>query len=156
MEKDFLRAIHDYQKIIYKVCRIYRDYKEDQEDLYQEIVYQLWKSYPEFRNESKISSWMYRVALNTAMAAYRKKKPTIQFLEELPDQGLDPTEKVVSENEEKVFQALSILNDAEKAVMALYLEDFSYLEIATITGLSESNIGVRLNRIKIKLKKLLN
>ena len=79
MEKEFLKTIMDNQKIIYKVCRMYRDSKEDQQDLYQEIVYQLWKSFSSFKNESKVSSWIYRIALNTSLAIYRKSKPNIEY-----------------------------------------------------------------------------
>jgi len=153
LEKDFLEAIHDYQKIIHKICRLYRDSKEDQEDLFQETVYQLWKSYPAFKRESKVSSWIYRIALNTAIAVYRKSKISIDYYQEFPEQPIN--ERIVSENEERLFWALRKLNDSEKAVISLYLEDFSYQEIAEITGLSESNVGVRLNRIKNKLKEIL-
>jgi len=156
MEKEFLQAVHDNQKIIFKVCSIYRDNKVDQEDLYQEIVYQLWKSFPSFKHQSKISSWMYRIALNTAMTVYRKKKLMVEYVEDLPEQKQASPENLPSENGERLFSALRKLNDAEKAVISLFLEDFSYQEIATITGLSETNIGVRLNRIKSKLKKIIN
>jgi|SRR6185437_6595025 len=156
MEKEFLEVIHDYQKIIYKICRVYRDKIEDQEDLFQEIVYQLWKSYPGFKGESKVSSWIYRIALNTAIAIYRKTKISIDYYQEFPEHIHPADEKVISQNEERLFWALRKLNDSEKAVISLYLEDFNYREIAEITGLSESNIGVRLNRIKNKLRKILN
>jgi RNA polymerase sigma factor (sigma-70 family) len=155
METEFLRAIHDYQNIIYKVCKVYRDSREDQEDLFQEIVYQLWKSYPGFKGVSKVSSWMYRIALNTAIAVYRKAKIRIDYSGEL-DEHIHPSDEVtISENEERLFSALRKLSDGEKAVISLYLEDFSYREIAEITGLSETNVGVRLSRIKIKLKEIL-
>ena len=155
MEKEFLEAIYDYQKIIYKICKVYRDSKEDQEDLFQEIVYQLWKSYPGFKRESKVSSWIYRIALNTAIATYRKSKVSIDYYEEFPEHIHPSYEKTISENEERLFWALRKLNDSEKAVISLYLEDFNYKEIAEITGLSDSNVGVRLNRIKNKLKQIL-
>lgn len=154
-EKEFLTLIHHYQNLIYKVCRLYRDNKEDQEDLFQEIVYQLWKSYPGFEGKSKVSSWMYRIALNTAIAIYRKSKIVVDYYQELPEHLHLPDEKAVSENEERLFWALRTLTDPEKAVIALYLDDFNYREIAAITGLSESNVGVRLNRIKNKLKQIL-
>ena len=155
MEQEFLKSIHDYQKIIYKICKMYRDSKEDQEDLFQEIVYQCWKSYPSFKGESKVSSWIYRIALNTAMAAYRKPSPVVNYSAELPDQ-VDPNESAnLSKNEERLFWALRQLKDSEKALTSLYLEDFSYKEIAQITGITESNVGVKLNRIKSKLKAIL-
>ena len=156
MEKEFLKTIHENQNIIYKVCRMYRDSKEDQEDLFQEIVYQLWKSYPSFRGESKVSSWLYRIALNVSIAVYRKSRPIIDNYEDFPE-NIHPLEETPeSENEERLFSAMRKLNDAEKAVISLYLEDFNYQEIAEITGLSENNVGVKLNRIKSKLKILIN
>ena len=156
MQKEFLQIIHDNQKLLHKVCRVYRDSKEDQEDLFQEIVYQLWKSFPNFKRESKVSSWIYRIALNTAIAIYRRKnKLAVEYKDEVPDHIRHENETPVSENEERLFRALRKLNDAEKAIISLYLEDCSYQEIAAITGLSETNIGVRLNRIKTKLKEIL-
>lgn len=154
-ETTFLKVIYDYQKIIYKVCKTYRDSREDQEDLFQEIVYQLWKSYPTFKGESKISSWMYRIALNTAMANYRKPKLPVDYVDKIPEQIHPGTGQQVSENEERLFNALRTLNDTEKALISLYLDDFTYQEIAAITGITESNTGVRLNRIKTKLKNIL-
>ncbi|OCB75276.1 RNA polymerase subunit sigma-70 [Flavobacterium piscis] len=156
MEKEFLGLIHENQKIIYKICKLYRDSREDEEDLFQEIVYQLWKSYPGFIRESKVSSWIYRIALYTAIATYRKSKISIDYYEEFPEHIHPSYEKTISENEERLFWALRKLNDSEKAVISLYLEDFNYKEIAEITGLSDSNVGVRLNRIKNKLKEILN
>lgn len=155
METEFLGLIHENQKIIHKICKLYRDSREDQEDLFQEIVYQLWKSYPGFRRESKVSSWIYRIALNTAIATYRKSKISIDYYEEFPEHIHPSNEKTISENEERLFWALRKLNDSEKAVISLYLEDFNYKEIAEITGISDSNVGVRLNRIKNKLKQIL-
>lgn len=155
IEKEFLKLTHDYQKIIYKVCKTYRDSKEDQEDLFQEIVYQLWKAYPSFRGESKISSWMYRISLNTAIAIYRKRKLPVDYVDKMPEQMHSDMGEQVSENEERLFRALRTLNDTEKALISLFLEGFTYQEIAAITGVTESNTGVRLNRIKNKLKEIL-
>ena len=155
MIEDFLTTIHDNQKIILKVCMMYRDGREDQEDLFQEIVYQLWKSYPGFKGESKISTWIYRIALNTAIAIYRKPKLPVKYYENFPESIHPSGEKTGSENEEQLFWALRKLNDSEKAIISLYLDEFSYREIAEITGLNENNVGVRLNRIKNKLKEIL-
>lgn len=155
METEFLAIIHDNQKIIFKICRLYQDSREDQEDLFQEIVYQLWKSYPGFKREAKVSSWIYRISLNTAMAIYRKSKIAIDYYEQFPEHIHSSNEKAISENEERLFWALRKLSDSEKAFISLYLEDFSYQEIAAITGLGEGNVGVRLNRIKNKLKEIL-
>lgn len=152
MEKEFIKSIRDYQNIIYRICKMYRDTREEQEDLFQEIVYQLWKSYPSFKGESKISSWIYRIALNTAIAIYRKPKLPVIYVDKIPEQIHSGMEQRVSENEERLFDALRTLNDTEKALISLFLDDFTYHEIAAITGITESNTGVRLNRIKTKLK----
>jgi RNA polymerase sigma factor (sigma-70 family) len=155
MEKEFLKTLYEHQKIIYKVCRMYRNSKEDQEDLFQEIVFQLWKAFPSFKGESKVSSWLYKIALNTSMAIYRKSNLSFEYYENLPEHIQPSDEVIVSDNEERLFSALQKLNDSEKAVISLFLEDFNYEEIAEITGLSESNVGVRLNRIKNKLKTII-
>ena len=77
MKEDFIKSINEYQNIIHKICRLYRNSHEDREDLFQEIVYQLWKSYPKFKGESKISTWIYRVAFNTSIVTFRKNKISI-------------------------------------------------------------------------------
>lgn len=152
-ETEFLSLIDQHQGIIHKICRLYRDSKEDRKDLFQEIVFQLWKSAPTYEGKAKFSSWMYRIALCTAIAVYRKKKPDIRYLPALPDEQEAPTQR--DEQREQFFQALKKLNDADKALITLYLEDLSYLEIAEIIGISESNVGVRLNRVKTKIQQLL-
>lgn len=152
-EAEFLSLIDQHQGIIHKICRLYRDSKEDREDLFQEIVFQLWKSAPTFEGKSKFSSWMYRVALSTAVAVFRKKKVQIRYLSALPDEHEPLTQP--DEQREQFFQALKKLNDADKALITLYLEDLSYQEIAEIIGISESNVGVRLNRVKSKIQQLL-
>jgi RNA polymerase sigma factor (sigma-70 family) len=152
-ESEFLTLIDQHQGIIHKICRLYRDSKEDREDLFQEIVFQLWKSAPTFEGKAKFSSWMYRVALSTAIAVFRKKKPDIRYLPALPDEQEPQTQS--DEQREQFFQALKQLNDADKALITLYLEDLSYQEIAEIIGITESNVGVRLNRIKTKIQQLL-
>lgn len=155
MQDRFLEIVDAHQNIIFKVCRMYRDSKEDQEDLFQEIVLQLWKSFPGFRAESKISSWIYRIALNTAMAVYRKKKVTLDFKEDISENLYLGTETEPSENEQKMFDAFRKLNNAERATIALYLEDYSYREIGKILGKTENYVGVLISRIKQKLKIIL-
>lgn len=134
---------------------MYRDNRADQEDLFQEIVLQLWTSFPKFRGEAKVSSWMYRIALNTAIAVFRKNKVALDFKNDLPDKSERSPDDEVSENEEKMFAAIRKLNEAEMSIIALYLEDYAYKEIADIIGISENNVGVRINRIKQKLKTIL-
>ena len=151
-ETQFIQLINQHQGIIHKICRLYRDSPEDREDLFQEIVFQLWKSVPTFNNEAAFSTWMYRVALSTAIVAFRKKKPHIIYTPVLPD---NPETLQEHEQTGQLFAALKKLNDDEKALITLYLEELSYKEIAAITGITENNVGVKLNRIKNKIQQLL-
>lgn len=155
-EKTFIEVVDQHQRIIHKVCRMYRDRREDQEDLFQEIVYQLWKSFPRFRQEAKVTTWMYRIALNTAVAVFRKKSIPTDRLDNVPER-YHPTEATDhSENEERMYEALRRLGNSERAIISLFLEDYSYQEIAEITGITENYVGVKINRIKNKLKAILN
>lgn len=152
--EDFLKTIYLHQGLIHKICNIYRDNKEDKEDLFQEITYQLWKSYPSFKGNSKITTWMYKIALNTAMASFRKMKVPISNVKELPDIQAEINQG--DTRTEKLFWAIRQLDAAEKAIISLYLDDFDITEIATIIGITKNHVSVRLNRIKSKIKTLIN
>lgn len=154
-EKQFLTLIDGHQGIIHKVCRLYRDSPEDQEDLFQEIIYQLWRGIPSFKGEAKVSTWIYRVALNTAIAAFRKKKPEIEYTIALPDLLEEPQSEELALRQERLFAALKQLDESEKAIITLYFEQLSYQQIAEVTGINENYVGVKLNRIKNKIQKLL-
>ena len=154
-EPQFLEQIDKHQVIIHKICRLYRDSAEDREDLFQEIVFQLWKSRDSFQEKAKFSTWIYRVALNTAMASFRKKKLPVVYTGYVPDQVEQNNTEERQIQEAQLFHALQQLEDSEKAIMALYLEDMSYQEIASLMGISENYVGVKLNRIKTKIQKLL-
>jgi len=156
MEEKFLKILNENRNILHKISRLYRDSNEDQQDLFQEIVYQLWKSFPGFRQEAKVSTWIYRIALNTAIVAYRKPKIFYDHSGEIPEKFQMEKLTHISENEERMFAALKKLNDAEKAIISLFLEDYSYHEIAGITGITENYVGVKMSRIKEKLKLILN
>jgi len=147
--------IQDNQRIIHKVCRIYRDSLEDREDLFQEVIFQLWRSYPSFRGGSKSSTWLYRITLNTAMASFRKNKPNVTSSEYLPDIQLEDINNEGNERQEKFLESIKRLSEPDRALIALYLDELSYQEIAGILGISENNVGVKLNRIKIRLQKLI-
>ncbi len=150
----FPDIIQQHQGILHKLCRLYRDSREDREDLFQEMIYQLWKSYPSFAGNARISTWIYRVALNTALADFRRKQPRITYTDSLPDMP-DQGGGATSVQQDQLFAALKQLSDAEKAIIALYLEDMSYQEIADIIGIDENYVGVKLNRIKSKIKNIL-
>ncbi|HTE24725.1 RNA polymerase sigma factor [Flavitalea sp.] len=158
MEKEFINLINDHRALIFKVCNVYCHETETRRDLFQEVVLQLWRSFPGFKRESSNSTWIYKVALNTAISNFRKEtkrvgKSSITALEfEIPDMSFDPDSL---DNNHSLQQAIDKLNDLEKAVVMLYLDENSYEEMSEILGLSISNIGVRINRIKKKLTKIL-
>ncbi|GAB2801626.1 RNA polymerase sigma factor [Rhabdobacter roseus] len=153
-EPEFLSLIEQHQGLIHKLCRLYRDTPEDREDLFQEIVYQLWRSKQRFEQRAKVTTWMYRVGLNTALASLRQKAPRLHYPGTLPEQTDAPDENLLV-RQEQLLWALKQLNEADRSLIALYLEDISYQEIAEITGLSVGNVGVKLNRIKKKIQNLL-
>ena len=157
-QTEFIRDIKENEGIIYKVTRVYADNTEDQKDLYQEIVYQLWKSYNSFKGESLLSTWMYRIALNTAITHLKKeKKKGVQI--EIDDKLLNRKDDIDTETEEKIsllYAQIQDLNVIEKGIILLYLDGKSYDEIAAVTGFTNTNIGTRLARIKQKLKTKIN
>ncbi len=158
MEKEFIQIVQKNQGIIHKVCNIYCDVQEDRNDLFQEIVAQLWKSFPTFQNRSKFSTWMYRVALNTAITSFKKAKRR-------PDQNRltydnfqiedDSYDTETEENIKQLHQAVAQLSGVEKSIVLLYFENKKYEEIAEITGITQNYVRVKMNRIKKKLKKLM-
>lgn len=159
LEHKFVKILEKNQNIAHKVCRLYTDNQEAHNDLFQEITIQLWKAYPKFRGEAKFSTWMYRVSLNTAITLYRKSKknPKTQDFEsvqfKLKASFYDDT---VDEQLKIMYKAIKALNDIDKALVFLYLEDKNYKEIAETLGISEVNARVKMNRIKKKLKTIIN
>nr|WP_319272457.1 sigma-70 family RNA polymerase sigma factor [uncultured Draconibacterium sp.] len=152
---EFSQLIEQHQAIIHKITMVYADGRSNREDLFQEICLQLWRSYPNFRSESKFSTWMYRVALNTAISDIRKKKTDIHF-EQLHDNDRLQTETSDEKEQEKLlYQAISKLNRIDKAIILLWLEEKSYDEIASILGISKTNVSVKLVRIKRKLEEMI-
>lgn len=153
-EESFTRIIKENEGVIFKITTIYTQNGQDQKDLYQEIVYQLWKSFDSFRNESKISTWMYRIALNTAIGQLKKSKKHSNTTG-IDQVVLKQTENYDTEFENRlkmVYEHIHQLNILEKGLIFLLLEGKKYEEIAEITGLSETNVGTRISRIKQKLK----
>lgn len=152
-EKEFIHLLNQHQKIIYKVCNLYMDLHSDREDLFQEITLQAWKAYGNFRGDAKFSTWLYRVALNTAITFFRKdkKKPDIYSTDIIPEkveESTDPLEEQVK----AMYAAIGELSKIDKALVMLYLEDYSYQEIGEMMGITANNVAVKMNRIKIKLK----
>jgi len=152
----FSDLIHDNQNILHKVCRIYIDDPMEREDLFQEICLQLWRSFPSFRKEAKLSTWIYKVSLNTAIALLRKKKKSI-VTESLNDQiKMLSTESEKKENKDILYRAIARLSRIDKAIILLWLEEKSYEEISEILGISKSNVSVKLVRIKKRLIEMIN
>lgn len=155
-EDDFLLRVNQNMGIVQQVCTIYFENPVDRQDVYQEILYQLWKSYARFKGNSKFSTWMYKVALNTSITYSKKSKRGIIYgnyfekIKNIQDPVRDP------ENTEKLNlldAKINTLNKIDKAIILLYLEDHNYEEIASITGLSLKNVSVRLVRIRRTLEK---
>ena len=154
MEKEFIRIIDRNEGILYKVCKLYSQTEEDRKDLFQDIVLHLWRAYPSFQAKSKVSTWMYRIALNTAISRLRKQKynRTMAELDEAIHQIPAPAPE--SDDEWQIlYWAIEQLSPIEKAIVVLYLEDHSYQEMGDIMGISPSNIGFKLSKIKEKLRK---
>ncbi len=150
----FVSIVKENEGLIYKITRVYTDTQEDQKDLYQEIVYQLWKSFDSFKGNSKISTWIYRIALNTAIGYLNKSKKKVSQVS-LDFELLNPVDETDNVTEERLailYNMIKQLNVIEKGLILLLLEGKSYDEIAVITGFSSSNVGTRLSRIKQKLK----
>ncbi len=155
LEKEFLARLNDSQGIVHKVCRMYCDREEERKDLFQEILIHLWKSYPSFKGDAKFSTWMYRVAFNIAIQHLRKEKKNKEdsVLPEQFDQLSQEPEKEEDSEEKRVLAfAIKKLNEIEKAIIMLYLEDRDNEDIAEIIGISQNHVRVKMTRIRNKLK----
>ena len=159
-ENKFVDLVDKHQNLVHKICKLYTNSEAEHKDLFQEITIQLWKAYPKFRGDSKFSTWMYRVGINTTITIYRKSKRRIRSYNidnvsyKIPEEN--PYNDQADQQLEAIYEAVKALNDIEKAIVFLYLEDKSYKEISETIGLTEVNARVKMNRIKNKLKKQLN
>jgi RNA polymerase sigma-70 factor, ECF subfamily len=159
LEQSFVTQLKENQNIVHKICRLYTSGKDAHNDLFQEITIQLWKAFPKFRGDSKFSTWAYRVGLNTAITLYRKSTRSIATTDmEGKKQFIAPDDYNFEEEEQikLLYKAVQQLNDIEKALVFMYLEDKDYEEIAETLGITEVNARVKMNRIKGKLKKIVN
>jgi len=157
MKEIFLKEIQLHEKQIYKICHFYAKNETDRQDLYQEILLQLWKGYPNFRGESKFNTWLYQVAINTAMTRLRNDKKNIHVYDPGHLSREAQTGDTHSNKEElydAMYSAIDQLNDIEKALVLLFLDGKPYSEIETILGISEPTLRVKMNRIKEKLRQL--
>ncbi|GGG35454.1 DNA-directed RNA polymerase sigma-70 factor [Dokdonia pacifica] len=152
-EEAFTQLIKENEGIIFKISRVYCDTRENQKDLYQDIVFQLWKGFDSFRGEAKASTWMYRVALNTAFTFLRKekRKGTAVGIENL-HLTYEPDDPILEERLAEMYAQIRQLSDVNKGIILLLLEGKKYEEIATITGFSRSKVATRISRIKETLR----
>lgn len=159
LEHSFVTQLEENQNIVHKICRLYTNDSDAHNDLFQEITIQLWKAYPKFRGDAKFSTWMYRVALNTAITLFRKSKRKIETQDfegvsfKITAEEYDP---LIEEQMKLMYSAVKTLNDIDKALVFLYLENKNYAEISETLGISEVNSRVKMNRIKEKLRSILN
>lgn len=156
-EQAFLNRIEHHKGILYKVSKMYMDNSEDQQDLFQEIVLQLWKAYDSFRGESQFSTWMYRVAINTSIVFLKKEKRKVDKYD-ITTESIKEEESDANEQELKLehfYKALQQLDKIDKAIIFYQLEGYSHKEIGLNLGISEGNARVKLNRAKEKLKEII-
>jgi RNA polymerase sigma-70 factor, ECF subfamily len=155
-EKAFVEVIQGNQGLIHKVCFLYADHPDERKDLFQEIVLQLWRSFSTFRGDAKISTWIYRIALNIAISGWRKRSRRLQP-EALREHHYNVGE-ITDEKEEQMrflHQAIGQLSSIERALVMLYFEEMPYEDIATTLGITQNNVRVRMNRVKEKLRKIM-
>jgi len=159
LSSDFYTAyILPYSALIIKICRAYTNTQEDFEDYYQEVCLQIWRTRETFRRESEWSTWVYRISLNVCLTLLKKKKNNTQHFasDYVSEEQTEDSRAFADENLNVLYDAIRQLSEVDRGVILLYLEEKSYQEIADIMGTNANNIGVRINRIKERLKKLLD
>lgn len=158
LEKEFLEKIEKHKGVIFKISKMYMDNPDDQNDLYQEIIYQAWKSYSDFQKKSEFSTWLYRTALNTAIVFLRSEKKR-SFIQNQSIENLSVHQESYNDADDRnmklMYEAIHQLSAIDKALIFFYLEDFSGKEIAKQLGITEVNARVKLNRAKTKLKEII-
>ncbi|MFD2553982.1 RNA polymerase sigma factor [Sphingobacterium tabacisoli] len=158
-EIEFVGLLEQHQNILHKICKLYATDLNAHKDLFQEMVIQLWRSYPTFKGEAKFTTWAYRVALNTAISLYRgtkRKITTVDWDNSLQNIRYEEYDTEQEEQLKTLYTAVRQLNDIEKALVYMYLEDKDYAEISDTLGISEVNARVKMNRIKTKLKNMID
>ena len=155
-EQEFLSVIKEYERVIYKVCYLYTSRNATLNDLYQDVVLNLWRAYPKFRGECKISTWIYRIALNTCISFIRKEKnvPEIVTLTPYESEWMTEEQDSFQLMLKELYYLIGQLGQLDKSIILLYLEEKSYEEISEITGLTVTNVATKLNLIKEKLRKM--
>lgn len=159
LEKEFLEKIEKHKGVIFKISKMYMDDFDDQKDLFQEITYQVWKAYPTFEGRSEFSTWLYRIALNTAILFLKSEKRR-SFIQNNEVSNFKINQDEYDDEDEqklkKMYEAINQLNAIDKALIFYYLENYSGKQIAEQMGICEVNARVKMNRAKEKLKQLIN
>ena len=161
-DRRFLELISENRSKILKICRVYAWNRADQDDLYQEILFQIWRSLPNLKQDAYANTWLYRIAINASISFVRKRTSrgaaqTTNYDHAQIEQLLETQPIANPQNKQlaHLYEAIAQLNDLEKALITLFLEDLSYEEIASVMGVTESNVGVMLHRAKKKLSTLM-
>lgn len=159
LEKKFLEKIEKHKGVIFKISKMYMDDFDDQKDLFQEITFQVWKAFPTFEGRSEFSTWLYRIALNTAILFLKSEKRR-SFIQNNEVSNFKINQEEYDDEDEqklkKMYEAINQLNAIDKALIFYYLENYSGNQIAEQMGISEVNARVKMNRAKEKLKQLIN
>lgn len=154
-EQAFILAIREHEGLIHKVCILYEQEQCLREDLYQEIILNAWKGISSFRGDARFSTWLYRVAINTAISSFRKSKRSIRFIPLPPNLDQAEQEHSPEPPEQQLYTAIGGLSKLDKALVMLYLDNYSYLEISELLGISENHIAVKMARIKKRLRNII-
>jgi RNA polymerase sigma-70 factor (ECF subfamily) len=144
----FKEWLTSHKALIFKIVRAYTLTSEDQDDLFQEIIIQVWHSVPAFRNESSVITWLYRISLNTAIKWKRKEKKYYQEGALSPEENILQDNKITDDRLAWLYEEIHKLDEVDRSITLLLLDGFSYKEIAAIIGITESHVGVKINRIK--------
>lgn len=149
-EERFQNLLEEHKKILYKICNLYCKNRDDREDLAQEIAIQLWRSFPSFDERCRFSTWMYRIALNVAISFYRREDTRTRTIFSDNERLLHAVDETASEPEhmQALYQFIESLDPLNRALVLLYLDGNSYLEIAEVLGISETNVATKLSRLK--------
>lgn len=155
-EKEFIGLIEQHSRLIYKICYMYASDGDELNDLYQEVVINLWRAHEAFRGEAKYSTWIYRIGLNTCVSYIRQKSRKPSLVPLTVDLESIAEEENNAEQLRELYRLINQLSKIEKAIVLLYLEEKTYDEIGEIVGITRGNVAVKLNRIKTKLKEMSN
>ncbi|TRX50896.1 sigma-70 family RNA polymerase sigma factor [Fulvivirga sp. M361] len=152
----FKEFVEDNKATIYKICRAYANDSEELKDFIQEVTIQLWRSHHKFRNKSRLSTWVYRVTLNVCLTLARKQKRGVDTVALLETDVHESESEAEKEQVAMLYKSIRQLKESDRAIILLYLEDKSYKEMAEILGITVTNVGARVNRVKNQLKELIN